>query len=139
MDLQLPKIVEHLIGRLTGPLRLRLFFQPAMAIAFGIRDGMRDAKENKPAYLWAVFTNPARRLQLLKGALRAVAKILIVAVVLDAVYQVIELHWFYPGQALLVGLILAFVPYLIIRGPVNRIAGRWMSRPQSEQEGGTFR
>jgi hypothetical protein len=35
---------------------------------------------------------------------------------------------FYPGEALIVALLLAFVPYLLIRGPAERIARRWMDR-----------
>jgi hypothetical protein len=30
-------------------------------------------------------------------------------------------RWFYPSQALLVALFLAVVPYLLLRGPANRI------------------
>ena len=49
-------------------------------------------------------------------------KVFIMAVLIDAVYQYIQLSWFYPGEALIVAFILAFIPYLLIRGPVNRIA-----------------
>jgi hypothetical protein len=45
-------------------------------------------------------------------------------VVLDAVYQYIALRWFYPGEAVLVAIILAIIPYLLVRGPVDRIARR---------------
>ncbi len=38
------------------------------------------------------------------------------------ILQLIVLRWFYPIEALLVSAILAFVPYLLIRGPINRIA-----------------
>ena len=54
-------------------------------------------------------------------------KVFIMAVLIDAVYQYIELSWFYPGEALIVAFILAFIPYLLIRGPVNRIARRTMT------------
>ena len=40
------------------------------------------------------------------------------------IYQFIEQRWVYPGEAVLVAIILAIVPYLLIRGPVNRIARR---------------
>jgi hypothetical protein len=32
---------------------------------------------------------------------------------------------FYPAEAVIVALLFAFVPYVIIRGPVARIARRW--------------
>ena len=66
------------------------------------------------------------------NGLRAVAKIMILAVALDAVYQIIELHWFYPGEAILVALLLGFIPYLLVRGPANRIARRWFARRSLE-------
>jgi hypothetical protein len=40
-------------------------------------------------------------------------------------YQFIVLRWFYPGEALITAFVLAFVLCLLIRGPVNRIAGSW--------------
>ena len=44
---------------------------------------------------------------------------------MDVVYQLIVLRTFYPDEALIVGLLVAFVPYLAMRGPVARIARRW--------------
>ena len=49
-------------------------------------------------------------------------RIFILAIVIDAIYQYIVRRWFYPVEALITAFILAFVPYLLIRGPVNRIA-----------------
>jgi len=43
---------------------------------------------------------------------------------MDVIYQYLVYRWFYPGEALIVAFILAFVPYLLIRGPVDRIARR---------------
>ena len=60
----------------------------------------------------------------LKNGWKSVGKVFILAIVLDAIYQFIELRWFYPGEAVLVAIILAIVPYLVIRGPINRIVCR---------------
>jgi hypothetical protein len=49
------------IGRFDGPLHFRLFVQPPMAILFAVRDGSRDAREGRSAYLWAVLTDPTQR------------------------------------------------------------------------------
>jgi hypothetical protein len=38
------------------------------------------------------------------------------------VYQIIVFRRFYPVEAIVVAAILAIVPYLLIRGPVTRIA-----------------
>lgn len=42
---------------------------------------------------------------------------------MDSIYQVIELHWIYLGQALMMATLLAVLPYLFLRGAVNRILG----------------
>ena len=133
MDPILPRFINDLIDRLTGPLHFRFLLQPVMATFFGIRDGLRDAREGKPAYFWEMYTTPARRKELLRGGLKSVLKILILAVILDAIYQIIALHWFYIGEDLVVAMGLAFVPYLLIRGPTNRIARWWARRHKSHQ------
>jgi Flp pilus assembly protein TadB len=55
---------------------------------------------------------------------KSVGRIFILAILIDLVYQLIVLRWFYPGEALVVAVILAFIPYLLVRGPVNRLASR---------------
>jgi hypothetical protein len=136
----LHRVFTDLVGRLTGPLHLRLLMQPAMAGFFGIRDGLKDAREGQPAYFWSLFTDSEHREERLKTGFRAVAKVLAFALILDAIYQFIALRWFYPGEAIIVALELAFIAYLLIRGPANRIAGWWMSRHGSTQsEPGTSR
>jgi hypothetical protein len=35
------------------------------------------------------------------------------------------LKTFYPVEALLIAILLAFVPYVLIRGPAARVARRW--------------
>jgi hypothetical protein len=41
------------------------------------------------------------------------------------------LKTFYPGQAAVIAVLLAFVPYLLLRGPIERIARRWIAQPAS--------
>ena len=59
---------------------------------------------------------------MLRDGWKSVGKIFVIAIVIDLVEQFIVLRWFYPGEALLVAFILACIPYLLIRGVVNRIA-----------------
>jgi len=122
MEDLLTRIFENLLGRVSGPMKFRLILQPLMAILFAMRDGLKDAKKRQSAYFWAVFTNPDHRRDLLRGGWKSVGKIFIIAIIIDLVYQLIVFQWFYPGEAILVAVIPAFVPYLLIRGPVNRIA-----------------
>jgi hypothetical protein len=43
---------------------------------------------------------------------------------MDAIYQWIVLKTFYPIEAVIVAIALAFFPYLLLRGPIARVA-RW--------------
>ncbi len=124
-DAHVGSLWEMLIGRIEGPLTLRLALQPAMATFFAVRAGLKDARDGRPAYLWKVFTNPAKRYELLHHGWKDIRMVFIMAVLLDSVYQGIEFHWIYLGQAVLVAIILAIVPYVLIRGPVNRLVSWW--------------
>ena len=113
---------ENFLHRLDGPLHFRFIVQPLMAVIFATLDGLKDAKAGKPAYGWAVFTNPRHRAELLKDGWKHFGKIFILAIVLDVVYQLKVHHMVYPGEILIVSLVLAVVPYVLLRGPVNRVA-----------------
>jgi hypothetical protein len=113
---------NQLVGRLDGPLKFRLILQPAVAVFFAIRDGLSDARLGSVPYFWAIFTEPSRRMDLIRDGWKAVAKVFLIAIVMDLVYQYLVLGWIYPLAALSIAFILAFVPYLLIRGPVNRTA-----------------
>ena len=115
------RIVENLFGRLDGPLHFRFILQPLIATIFAVIDGIKDAKTGKPAYFWTIFSNGDARRELLKSGWKHVGKIFILAVILDIVYQLKVLHAIYPGEILIVAFILAIVPYLVLRGPVNRL------------------
>jgi hypothetical protein len=118
------RIAEHLIARLSGPMKFRFILQPVMASIFAILAGIKDAKEGKPPYFWALFTQPAHRAEMIKDGWKSVGKVFIFAVVLDVVYQWIVLKFVYPGEVIIVAFILAIVPYLMLRGIVNRIASK---------------
>jgi hypothetical protein len=122
MEEWMTRIFENLIDRVSGPMKFRLILQPLMAAIFAVRSGLKDAKEGKSAYFWALFTQPEHRRDMLRDGWKSVGKVFVVAIIIDLVYQLIVLRWFYPFEALLVAVLLAFIPYLIIRGPVNRIA-----------------
>lgn len=119
----LTRVIEDLIARVGGPLTLRLILQPVVAICFAIRDGRRDARTGQPPYFWAVFSNPDHRRDLLRDGWKSVGKVFVLAMVLDVIYQIIMLRWVYPVETLMVACILAIVPYLLVRGPLNRILG----------------
>lgn len=119
------RVWHDLIGRIGGPLSLRLWLQPTMAMVFAVRDGLKDSRTGNPAYFYAFFTDPQHRRTLLTSGWHAVAKVFLLVVALDAIYQLIVFRWIYPIEALLVAFILALFPYFLLRGPVNRIARRF--------------
>ena len=125
MDDYLIRVWNDLVGRISGPMSFRLLLQPTMATIFAIRDGLQDARTRQPPYFYSVFTDANHRSSLLREGWHSVAKVFILAIVLDCVYQFIVLRWIYPVEALIVAFQLAIVPYLLLRGIVNRIARRF--------------
>src|SRR5262245_12929264 len=122
------RLWNDLIGRIGGPMSFRLFLQPTMAMIFAIRDGLKDAREGRPDYFYSLLTRPENRRRDLREGFKAVSRVFAFAIVIDFIHQVIVLRWFYPLQALIVALVLAFLPYILLRGPANRIA-RFLKRP----------
>jgi hypothetical protein len=118
------RIAANLVERVSGPMNLRLLLQPTMATIFAVLAGLKDAKAGKPAYFWALATDPAHRTEMLRDGWKGVGKVFVLAILLDVIYQFVVQRFVYPGEAILVALILAIVPYLLFRGPVNRLASR---------------
>lgn len=116
------RIAEDLASRLHGPLTFRIVFQPVMAGFLALRAGLADARAGRPAYLWAVFTDPQHRRAILRGGWRDIGKVFVLAIVLDVIFQAIVFRAFYPFEALIVAFVLALLPYALLRGPVNRLA-----------------
>jgi len=116
------RFVENLVDRVSGPMKFRLLLQPLMAVIFAVMSGLKDAKAGKPPYFWALLTDPAHRREMIRDGWKSVGKVFVLALILDVVYQVIVLRFVYPGEAIVVALALAIVPYLIVRGLVTRIA-----------------
>jgi hypothetical protein len=122
---QWERIIGNLLGRLDGPLHFRFIVQPLMATIFAVIDGIKDAKAGKPAYFWAMLSTPQHRKELVKDGWKRVGKIFILAIVLEVIYQLKFQGTFYVGEMLIVAFILAIVPYLLLRGPVNRLMRLW--------------
>jgi hypothetical protein len=122
MEEWLARIWENLGGRIDGPLSFRLTMQPVMAAFFAVRAGMNDARQGRPAYFWTILTSADDRRRLLRDGWKDVMKVFLLALGLDVAYQVLVFRWLFPLELLIVGVLLACVPYLLIRGPANRIA-----------------
>ena len=123
----LHRFFENLIGRLDGPLHFRFILQPTMATIFAIMSGIKDAKTGKEAYLWKFICHREYRWEMIKDGWVQVSKLFILAIVFDVIYQLKVFHRFYPVETLITAFILAIAPYLILRGPVNRIVRMFKS------------
>jgi hypothetical protein len=131
------RLSENLIGRMHGPLTLRILLQPAVAIFFAVRAGLRDARENRTPYFWGLLYNSAHRRDMLRDGWHDVGKIFLIAIALDVIYQLIVIRWIYPGETLIVAAALALLPYLLFRGAVTRIARFLRGPPSPQQDTGT--
>jgi hypothetical protein len=134
MDSILIRVGTQLIARVSGPMKFRLVLQPCMAAFFAIRAGLADAKAGRPPWFWELVSNPPQRADMVKEAWKRIGKVFILAVVLDVVYQLIVLHFVYPGEALIVAFLLAIVPYVLLRGPAMRVARMIDVRRQHEEK-----
>jgi hypothetical protein len=125
------RLWADLVERRGGPMSFRFVLQPLMAAIAAATDGIRDAKTGRSPYFWTVLRSPAERNARLSEGLVSTARLILIAIAVDAIYQLKVFRTFYPVQALLCALMLAFVPYLLLRGPVARVASRWRSRKAS--------
>lgn len=115
------RLWEHLQERPDGPMAFRFVLQPLMAAVIAVRDGIKDGRTGRPPYLAALLGSGSGRRAALEEGVRATARILILAVVLDVIYQVLVYRAFYPGETIIIAVLLGFVPYSLIRGPTGRI------------------
>lgn len=115
------RALTNLAARVGGPMTFRIILQPLMASIFAFRDGLKDAREGRPPYLWTLITDPSQRVDLIRQGWAAVGRVFILAIVMDVIYQLIVVGWIYPFETLTVSILLAVIPYLVLRGPVNRL------------------
>lgn len=122
----LARVWQNLVDRPGGPMVFRFFLQPAMAAIAAVLAGVRDARLGRPPFLHTMLTHPAERAGRVNEAMVDTARIMLLGLVMDAIYQTIEFNAFHPVEAVAITLVLAFLPYLILRGLVTRIARRWV-------------
>src|SRR5579872_429922 len=76
-------------------------------------------------FVRALLFEPQHRIPRLIEAFNAIARIILLGLVMDVIYQLIAFHRFYPAEAVIIALLLAVVPYLVLRGLITRGARRW--------------
>jgi hypothetical protein len=124
----LMRIWQNLVERPGGPMTFRFILQPIMATVAAALAGVRDARAGRSPYFWSILRDPQQRGPRLQEGMVATARIILLGLVMDVIYQIVVFDTFHPGEAAIVALLLAFVPYLLLRGPVARIARWWLGR-----------
>jgi len=119
-----------------GPMSFRFYLQPIMAIIAAVHDGINDARAGRTPYLQKLFGRPDHLSETLGEALHATARIVLLALGMDAIYQLTVLDTFYPGEMVMVALILAVIPYVLVRGPIALVARRWLAPSKSSPSAG---
>ena len=95
--------------------------------------GSRTPGSGRRPYFWTIVTDPAKRAARLNEGLISTARVLLLGLCMDLIYQYIAFDTFHPAEAVIVAILLAFVPYLLLRGPIARIA-RWWLGDESRKE-----
>jgi hypothetical protein len=127
----LMRALMDIADRVGGPMTFRIILQPLMAALLAFRAGFKDAQHGRPPYFWTILTDPSQRADLVREGWRSVARVFVLAIVMDVIYQLIVLGWIYPFELILVAILLAVVPYLLIRGPVNRVVRRLRAKREA--------
>lgn len=122
----------NFLARPQGAFSFRFILQPTIAAVLALRAGYKDAAQDRPAYLWAAIAHPAYRSQLLHGGWKDIRTPFFVSATLDAIYQLVTHRFIYPLELIFTATLLALVPYLILRGPANRVAHRFFGVGRSQ-------
>jgi hypothetical protein len=121
---EVERLWRNVVDRPGGPMTFRFVLQPVMAAIAAYRDGVRDGRTGRSPYFWTVVTSRSDRVERLREGFVATGQIILLGLAMDTIYQVIVLKAFYPAEAAIVALLLAFLPYLLLRGPIARVT-RW--------------
>ena len=119
------RIWHDIIDRPSGPMAFRFILQPLMAAIAAVLHGRKDARSGRSPYFWTLMSKPQERIGRLREGLNATARVILLGIVMDAIYQIIVLKRFYPAESVIVALLLGFVPYLVLRGIVTRVLLVW--------------
>ena len=116
--------MDYIIELLSGPGNLRFVVQPLIAILLAIRDGRNDAKSGTPAYLAELVSGSGPRGATLKVSMKATLIPFSVAVILDSILQIVIFDVWRLQWALVVGLFLVGLPYVVVRSISNSLFSR---------------
>jgi len=84
-----------------------------------------DARTGRPPYFWSIFHDAAERRHLLTEGWKHIRRVAVLGTVMDLIYQMLVFKGFRPLELVIVVFVLAILPYLLLRGPINRVVARW--------------
>ena len=119
---ELDRFWRNIVARPGGAMTFRFVLQPSMAGIAALRDGINHARLGRPPYLSAVIRGIEGRGSRLWEGIISTARILILSVLMDIFCQLIFLSTFHPAESVPIAILLAFVPYALLRGPIKRAA-----------------
>lgn len=119
---------NDMFARIGGPMTFRFFLQPTMAFVAALHDGIRDAREGHKSFFWSAWFDSTQTGGRLREGLTSVARVMLLGISMDVIYQFKELDTFYPAEAAVIAILLAVVPYFVFRWLVEIAARRWFAR-----------
>ena len=122
----LGRLWKNIVDRPSGPMTFRFILQPTMAAMAALLDGIKDARTGRSGFLWTILSDPEKRTERLHEGLIATARIILLGLFMDTIYQAIVFDTFLPAEAAIIAILLAFVPYLLLRGPFAHLARWWL-------------
>lgn len=122
-----PTFWQDIRERFGGPMSFRFFLQPTMALIAALPDAINDAKRGRSGFFWAAWGNPDAKTGRLREGLISTARIILLGISMDVIYQLRVFDHFFPVEALVMAILLAVIPYFLFRGVIERIARMWFA------------
>ena len=119
---------SNIFGRMEGPMTFRFFLQPTMAFIAALADGIRDARFGHKSFFWSARHDPTLQAGRLREGLTSTARVVLLGLSMDAIYQFKVFDRFYPVEALMMAILLAVIPYFIFRWIIELVARWWFAR-----------
>jgi len=125
---------SDMFARVGGPMTFRIILQPIMASIAALHDGLQDARGGHKSFFWSAWFNRSLETGRLREGLSSVARVLLLGICMDFIYQFKQMDGFYPGQAAVTAILLAVVPYFIFRWIVEITARWWFARQRGAEK-----
>ena len=119
------RFLDELVSRPAGPLALLFILQPVMASLLAMRDGYRDASMGRTPFLWTIVHDSWGRATRLREGIFGVLRVVLLGTAMDLAYQTLVLDGFRPLELIVPVVVLCIMPYLVARGPAERVFYRW--------------